>query len=127
MLALAHMQDIPRQFPDIDIALLHLGGTRVMGLYVTMDAAQGLELTRMIDADVTLPIHYNDYDAFKSPIEDYIKAVKEAGLEDKVFVLRHGDTYRFDLKRKALVKPDLFPLQAADQTAQMTPHRIIQT
>lgn len=47
----------------IDLMLIHLGGTTIPSpkiplLMVTMDAKQGLELMRVIDADVTVPIHY---------------------------------------------------------------------
>jgi len=42
------LQEVLRRCLDIDLALLHLGGTRVLGIMVTMDAAQGVELLRMI-------------------------------------------------------------------------------
>ncbi|HEX5848429.1 MAG TPA: hypothetical protein VFY59_04475, partial [Rubrobacter sp.] len=84
--------------PDVDLALLHLGGTKVLGIVVTMDAEQGLEAMRLIDARTTLPIHYNDYEAFESPLEDFQQAVKEADLEDQVHYLAHGDTYEFETK-----------------------------
>ena len=35
--------EIPRRYPHVDLALLHLGGTRVMGILVTMDAEQGIQ------------------------------------------------------------------------------------
>lgn len=31
------LDEIPRRYPEIDLALLHLGGTRVLGVMVTMD------------------------------------------------------------------------------------------
>src|SRR5690606_3763359 len=40
------LEDIPRRYPDLDVGLLHLGGTRVMGILVTMDAGQGLNAMR---------------------------------------------------------------------------------
>lgn len=91
------LREIPRRFPEIDLALLHLGGTRVLGILVTMDAAQGVEAMRIMDPRTTIPIHYNDYTAFKSPLEDFKKAVREAGLEDRVRYLEHGDTYEFEM------------------------------
>lgn len=36
------LHDIPRRYPEIDLALFHLGGTRILGLLVTMDAEQGV-------------------------------------------------------------------------------------
>ena len=43
------LREIPRRYPEIDLALLHLGGTRVLGILVTMDAEQGVEALRIID------------------------------------------------------------------------------
>ena len=91
------LREIPRRFPDVDIALLHLGGTRVLGIMVTMDAEQGVEAMRIVDPRTAVPIHYNDYEAFKSPLEDFKQAVSEAGLEDRVHYLSHGDTYEFEV------------------------------
>jgi L-ascorbate metabolism protein UlaG (beta-lactamase superfamily) len=91
------LREIPRRFPEIDLALLHLGGTRVLGIMVTMDAAQGVEAMRIVDPRTAIPIHYNDYTAFKSPLEDFKKAVSDAGLEDRVHYLEHGETYEFDV------------------------------
>jgi L-ascorbate metabolism protein UlaG (beta-lactamase superfamily) len=86
------LREIPERHPQIDVALLHLGGTRVMGLTVTMDAQQGVEMMRTVSPGLAIPIHYDDYEAFKSPIEDFTKAVRAAGLQDQVRYLRRGDT-----------------------------------
>jgi L-ascorbate metabolism protein UlaG (beta-lactamase superfamily) len=91
------LREVPRRFPDVDLALLHLGGTKVLGIVVTMDAEQGVEAMRIIDPRTAVPIHYNDYEAFKSPLEDFKHAVVEAGLEDRVHYLAHGDTYEFEV------------------------------
>lgn len=91
------LREIPRRFPDIDLALLHLGGTRVLGILVTMDAEQGVDAMRIVDPRTAIPIHYNDYTAFKSPLEDFKKAVAGAGMEDRVHYLEHGDTYEFQV------------------------------
>ena len=40
------IKEIPKQYPNIDIALLHLGGTTVMGIMVTMDAKRVLKCSR---------------------------------------------------------------------------------
>ncbi len=91
------LREIPRRFPGIDLALLHLGGTRVLGIMVTMDAEQGVEAMRIIDPRTAIPIHYNDYTVFESPLEDFKRAVTGAGLEDRVHYLNHGDTYEFEV------------------------------
>jgi len=91
------MRRIPERHPDIDLGLLHLGGTRIFGLLVTMDARQGVEAIRIVKPHVTVPIHYDDYDIFTSSIEDFQKAVREAGLEDRVKYLLHGETLEFEV------------------------------
>jgi L-ascorbate metabolism protein UlaG (beta-lactamase superfamily) len=91
------LKEIPRRFSNIDLALLHLGGTRVLGIMVTMDGKQGVELIQIIRPDLAIPIHYNDYDVFKSPLSDFRNEVQAAGLVDRVRYLSHGDTYTFSL------------------------------
>jgi L-ascorbate metabolism protein UlaG (beta-lactamase superfamily) len=91
------LRQIPERYPEIDLALLHLGGTRVLGILVTMDAEQGVQALRIVDPRTAVPIHYNDYGVFKSPLEDFEKAVAEAGLEDRVRYLAHGETYEFEV------------------------------
>jgi len=92
-----NLREIPRRFPDIDLALLHLGGTKVMGLLLTMDGRQGAQALKIIAPEMAIPIHFNDYTVFKSPLEDFKKAVREAKLENKVKYLHHGETYIFDV------------------------------
>jgi L-ascorbate metabolism protein UlaG (beta-lactamase superfamily) len=94
-LVIDDLQEIPRRYPEIDLALLHLGGTRVLGILVTMDGQQGVQLMQIIAPQHAIPIHYNDYDVFTSPLTDFQQEVRAAGLEERVHYLRHGDTYTF--------------------------------
>jgi L-ascorbate metabolism protein UlaG (beta-lactamase superfamily) len=89
------LNEIPKRFPGVDLALIHLGGTRVMGILVTMDDEQGVEMVRIIQPEKAIPIHYNDYDVFKSPLEDFKAAADAAGLTEKLIYLSHGETYEF--------------------------------
>jgi L-ascorbate metabolism protein UlaG (beta-lactamase superfamily) len=93
------LQAIPQRFPGIDLALLHLGGTRILGVFkVTMDGKDGVQMLQIIHPDKAIPIHYDDYDVFKSPLADFAREVKAAGLEQKVIFLKHGDTYDFSAR-----------------------------
>ncbi|HEU4712890.1 MAG TPA: hypothetical protein VFS76_15050 [Pyrinomonadaceae bacterium] len=83
--------------PTIDLGLFHLGGTRIMGILLTMDAEQGVEAVRIINPREAIPIHYNDYEMFKSPLEDFKKAIDAAGLGDRITYLNHGETYNFEV------------------------------
>jgi L-ascorbate metabolism protein UlaG (beta-lactamase superfamily) len=89
------LREIPKRYPGVDVALLHLGGTRVLGVLVTMDAEQGIEALRIVNPDVAVPIHYDDYTVFKSPLGDFQEAVRRAGLESKVRYIRRGETLSF--------------------------------
>jgi L-ascorbate metabolism protein UlaG (beta-lactamase superfamily) len=96
-LVIDELREIPRRFPEIDIGLFHLGGTRVLGIMVTMDDREGVEAVRIVNPDKAIPIHYNDYDVFKSPLEDFKRAAGEAGLSEKMIYLAHGETYNFEI------------------------------
>ncbi|WP_157265868.1 MBL fold metallo-hydrolase [Azohydromonas aeria] len=89
------LAEIPRRFPDIDLALLHLGGTRLFGVLLTMDAAQGVQALRLIQPRRAIPIHNDDYPVFKSSLEEFLAAARAAGLQDKVQVLRAGERFSF--------------------------------
>lgn len=96
-LLIDQLREIPRRFPDIDLALLHLGGTKTLGMLLTMDGKQGAQALRIVAPKTAIPVHFDDYKVFKSPLDDFKKAVREAGLESKVKYLKHGETYIFDV------------------------------
>ncbi|HEX2569401.1 MAG TPA: MBL fold metallo-hydrolase [Polyangia bacterium] len=104
------LAEIPRRYPDIDLMLIHLGGTRVLGLLVTMDAEEGVECMRLVPARTTIPIHYNDYTVFKSSLGEFQEAVHQAGLHERVHYLANGETYRFRIPPD---RPGLTRLAAA--------------
>jgi L-ascorbate metabolism protein UlaG (beta-lactamase superfamily) len=91
------VHEVPRRHPDVDVALLHLGGTRILGILVTMDARQGVDMLRLVSPRVAIPIHYDDYPVFESPLSDFVRAVESAGLQDRVVWLERGQTYAFDV------------------------------
>ena len=68
-----------------------------MGILLTMDAEQGVEAVRIVNPREVIPIHYNDYEVFKSPLEEFKRAVAEAGFQDRVRYLSHGETYHFEV------------------------------
>ncbi|KAI4128022.1 MAG: hypothetical protein LQ338_002913 [Usnochroma carphineum] len=100
------LKEIPKRYAgqNIDLMLIHLGGTTIPSpsvplLMVTMDGEQGLGLVKLIDPDLTIPIHFDDYDVFRSPLEDFKKKIVEAGLQDKVVYLDRKDKYRFKVRQ----------------------------
>ncbi|KAH3986368.1 hypothetical protein HBI56_039390 [Parastagonospora nodorum] len=100
------LKEIPERYKDqnIDLMLVHLGGTTIPGpkmplLMVTMDAEQGVQLMQLINPDLTIPIHYDDYDVFLSPLDDFKKAVHAAGLDSKVVYLDRKDQFKFNVRQ----------------------------
>ena len=115
------LKEIPRRFPDIDLALLHLGGTMFFGLLmVTMDPKQGVEVIRLVKPKTAIPIHYDDYTAFEfalgetdrppaadppewwhrtkiTSFEEFTTMAKEAAPGTAVHILRRGETYTFEV------------------------------
>jgi L-ascorbate metabolism protein UlaG (beta-lactamase superfamily) len=63
--------EIPERFGDIDAALVHLGGTRILGVLLTMDGRDGAALSRLIRPRSILPIHYDDYPVFQDPLAHF--------------------------------------------------------
>jgi len=44
---------------------------------------------------LTIPIHYDDYDVFRSPLADFQERVRAEGLADRVRYLGRGEEHRF--------------------------------
>lgn len=101
------LKQIPQRYADqrIDLMLMHLGGTTIpspamspVTMMVTMDATQGRELMQLLQPDITIPIHYDDYDVFASPLADFKETVGRAGLESRVVYLDRGEQCQFGVR-----------------------------
>lgn len=90
------LRAIPRRYPDIDLCLIHLGGTRIAGVLLTMDAGQGVEALRLVRPATAVPIHVDDYTVFKSPLADFRRAVDDADLDTEVVYVERGETIVLD-------------------------------
>lgn len=87
------LREIPHRFSDIHAAVLHLGGTRLPGgLMVTMDGQHGADLMELVDAGIAIPIHYDDYTRFRSPLADFRREVERRGLLSRVRFVDRGQT-----------------------------------
>jgi L-ascorbate metabolism protein UlaG (beta-lactamase superfamily) len=76
----------------LDVLIPHLGGTRALGLTVTMDGRQGADLVELLKPPVTVPVHYDDYDRFKSPLGDFVSEVARRRLPGELRPVQRGET-----------------------------------
>lgn len=89
------LEEVGRRFPTADLAVLHLGGTTLPGGFVvTMDGAQGAELARRLDYRRILPVHYDDYSRFRSPLGDFLAEARELGLGERLVHCPRGQHTR---------------------------------
>lgn len=92
-LMVQELQQIPVRFPDIDAGVLHLGGTTLPGgLMVTMNGQQGADLMQLINPATIIPVHYNDYSVFASPLADFRDTIQHRGIADRVTFVEPGQT-----------------------------------
>lgn len=86
------LAEIPKRFPDIDAMIIHLGGTRIAGLLLTMDDRQGADLVEVVKPKLTVPIHYDDYPVFRSPLRDFLATVQKRALPYRIQPIYRGET-----------------------------------
>ncbi|MEV4137744.1 hypothetical protein AB0J72_36925 [Dactylosporangium sp. NPDC049742] len=55
----------------LEPTLIHLGGTRILGVPLTMDAHGGVALSRLIRPRTILPIHHDDYTVMRDPLHHF--------------------------------------------------------
>jgi len=97
-LLIEELKEIPARFDSIDAGVLHLGGTRLpagrrlpFGLTVTMDGRQGAELVAMLTLPKCIPVHFDDYGVFASPLSDFTNdGMKRRGMGDRIVELDRG-------------------------------------
>jgi L-ascorbate metabolism protein UlaG (beta-lactamase superfamily) len=84
--------EIRRRHPDIDLGIVHLGGTRLLGLLtVTMDGRQGAEWLETVACATAVPVHFDDYTVQKSPLADFEAEVERRGLGGRLRRLDRGE------------------------------------
>jgi L-ascorbate metabolism protein UlaG (beta-lactamase superfamily) len=86
------LREVTDHCGPVDAMVIHLGGTRVLGLLVTMDDGQGAELVELIRPDMTVPIHYDDYSVFRSPLEDFVSIWRTRRLPGTLRTVTRGQT-----------------------------------
>jgi L-ascorbate metabolism protein UlaG (beta-lactamase superfamily) len=96
-LLVEELNEIPVRFEAIDVGVLHLGGTRLpagrrlpFGLTVTMDGRQGADAVEALNLPKMIPVHFDDYGVFASPLSDFVDEMKRRGMADRIIELERG-------------------------------------
>jgi L-ascorbate metabolism protein UlaG (beta-lactamase superfamily) len=89
------LEKILRRYPDIDLGLIHTGGTTFLVTVVTMTGAQGVKAVEITKPRTAIPIHYNDFSVFMSGLDDFKKAAQASTTSTRFVYLAHGETYTF--------------------------------
>ena len=89
------LEDIPRRYPDIDLGLIHTGGTTFLVTVVTMTGEQAVRAVEITKPRTAIPIHYNDFSVFRSGLDDFKTAAQASTTSTQFVYLAHGETYTF--------------------------------
>ena len=90
------LAEVTERCGPLDAMVIHLGGTRVLGLLVTMDGRQGADLVELVRPGVTVPVHHEDYGVFRSPLSDFVTAWQERRLPGELRTVGRGERVSLD-------------------------------
>jgi L-ascorbate metabolism protein UlaG (beta-lactamase superfamily) len=85
-----HVREVVDRLGSIDLLVMHLGGTRLLGLSLTMTGADGAALVEALRPRRAVPVHMDDYGVFASPPHEFVAAAREVGVLDRVTVVPRG-------------------------------------
>jgi L-ascorbate metabolism protein UlaG (beta-lactamase superfamily) len=98
-LFIEELREIPVRFEAIEAGIVHLGGTRLpaggrlpFGLTVTMDGAQGAAAVAALDLPKVIPVHFDDYGVFASPLSEFRAAMTRRSLDDRIIEIPRGES-----------------------------------
>ena len=72
--------------------MLHLGGTKVFGLLLSMDGRQDVDLLEILRPRYAVPVHVDDYLVFRSPLSDFLAEVERRRPTSRVVTVGRGET-----------------------------------
>jgi L-ascorbate metabolism protein UlaG (beta-lactamase superfamily) len=98
------LDELPKRFPSVQLALLSVNGLRVMGEQVVMNAEQAADFAGRLGAEVAVPIHYRFHGSwftdsfvlsYDGTPERFENAAKTRAPATAVRVLAPGQVLRF--------------------------------
>jgi L-ascorbate metabolism protein UlaG (beta-lactamase superfamily) len=87
-----YLREVLDRCGPLDVVVPDLGGTKIFGITVTMDGRQGADLVQLLEPKVTVPVHFDDYRRFKSPLGDFVAEVKRRALPGELRPVQRGET-----------------------------------
>ena len=97
------LDELPKRFPSIQLALLAVNGLSVLGEQVVANAEQSAELAGKLGAEVAVPIHYRFHGSwftdgfilsYDGTPERFLAAVKTSAPQTEAMVLEPGQVLR---------------------------------
>lgn len=83
---------IRQRFGQLDVAVLHLGGTQVLGVLLSMDHEQGVDLLELLRPERVVPVHHDDYGLFRSPLSNFEAELDRRRPPTELHRLRRGES-----------------------------------
>jgi L-ascorbate metabolism protein UlaG (beta-lactamase superfamily) len=84
------LRAIRDRYGEADLGVLHLGGTRILGMTVTMDGEAGADLLRLLRPAAAVGIHHDDYPVFRSPLADFLAEARRRAPATRVLEVARG-------------------------------------
>jgi L-ascorbate metabolism protein UlaG (beta-lactamase superfamily) len=97
------LDELPKRFPSIQLALLAVNGLSILGEQVVMNAEQAAELAGRLGAEAAVPIHYRFHGSlftdsfilsYDGTPERFLSAVKTSAPATQGLVLEPGQALR---------------------------------
>jgi hypothetical protein len=57
-----------------------------------MDGRQGSDVVQLLDLPRMIPVHFNDYGVFASPLSEFTDEMKQRGLAHRIIELERGSS-----------------------------------
>jgi len=96
------LPEVAERFPHLSVALLPIGGERLLGLTRTMDPDEAAEAAKALGAERVIPIAYGKSGGFPvrwfagDPVARFVQACKDEGIaREHVIVLQPGESWHY--------------------------------
>ena len=96
------LPEVAERFPRLSVALLPVGGERLLGLARTMGPDEAAEAAKTLGAARVIPIAYGKRGGFPvrwfagDPVARFVKACRDEGIgRDRIVVLEPGESWHY--------------------------------